>query len=203
MDLDFATLDARTRYFVMTQTIVPRPIAWVLSENENGSFNLAPFSYFNGIGSDPALFMISVGLKKDGSPKDTRANILTRKHFVVHASHREVLEPMNASSGAYDAEVSEVSELGLQTVPFDGFELPRLADARVAMGCTLYQNVELGKQALIIGEIHRVWIDDAVASRDERGRITVDPVKLDPLGRLGGSLYTSFGEVLTADRPKV
>ena len=58
-------------YFTMTQTVLPRPVAWILSENENESYNLAPFSYFNAVCSDPPLIMVSIGLQDDGRDKDT------------------------------------------------------------------------------------------------------------------------------------
>jgi len=61
-------------YKLMAQTIIPRPIAWVVTEDE-GVVNIAPFSYFIGLSSDPATVLISVGHKPDGSPKDTLANI--------------------------------------------------------------------------------------------------------------------------------
>jgi flavin reductase (DIM6/NTAB) family NADH-FMN oxidoreductase RutF len=65
-----------------------------LSENENGGFNLAPFSYFNAVSSDPPLLMLSVGKKPDGSPKDTRVNIEQRSRFVIHIAHRELVDPL-------------------------------------------------------------------------------------------------------------
>ena len=108
MQIDPATLSKRDGYFLMVSAIVPRPIAWVLSEHADGRLNLAPFSYFNGVSSDPPLVMLSIGSKRDGLPKDTRANILERKQFVVHIVHSALLEPMNLSSAEVGAEVSEV-----------------------------------------------------------------------------------------------
>ena len=74
MIIQFADLKPLQRYHMMTQTIIPRPIAWVLTENDNGSSNLAPFSYFTALCSDPALVVLSIGKKPDGSLKDTRHN---------------------------------------------------------------------------------------------------------------------------------
>ena len=68
-------LSPANAYFLMTQTIIPRPIAWVLSENETGTYNLAPFSYFNAVSSDPAVFMLSVGKNRTDQIK-TRIEIL-------------------------------------------------------------------------------------------------------------------------------
>ena len=84
MYLDLSQLSASQVYFTMTQTLIPRPIAWVLSDNGNDSLNLAPFSYFNAVSSDPPLIMLSVGFKPDGTHKDTAINIEQRKDFIVH-----------------------------------------------------------------------------------------------------------------------
>ena len=82
MHFDLSELSPNRVYYTMIQTLVPRPIAWVLTDNGNDSFNLAPFSYFNGVASDPPLLMISVGKKPDGTLKDTRTNIIERNEFV-------------------------------------------------------------------------------------------------------------------------
>jgi flavin reductase (DIM6/NTAB) family NADH-FMN oxidoreductase RutF len=81
MYVDFKPLSANEVYFSMIQAVVPRPIAWVLSENSNGSHNLAPFSYFNAVCSKPPLIMLSIGVRPDGTLKDTTANIAARRDF--------------------------------------------------------------------------------------------------------------------------
>jgi flavin reductase (DIM6/NTAB) family NADH-FMN oxidoreductase RutF len=144
MYFDFAEFSPNQAYFTMTQTLVPRPIAWVLTENAAGDYNLAPFSYFNAVCSDPPLVMLSIGRKPDGSPKDTRVNIEQRGHFVAHIAHREQAKPMTESSATLDYGDSELARLGLDTVPFQGFGLPRLADCRVAFACERYEIREIG-----------------------------------------------------------
>ena len=143
MYFDLAELSPNQAYFTMTQTIVPRPVAWVLSENTSGDFNLAPFSYFNAVCSDPPLVMLSIGRKPDGSPKDTRVNIEQRGHFVIHIAHREQAKPMTESSATLDYGDSEVARLGLQTVPFQGFTLPRLTGCRIFEVARPYQTEQL------------------------------------------------------------
>ena len=118
MYIDFSQLSANQIYGTMVQTVVPRPIAWVLSENPQEAYNLAPFSYFNAVCSDPPLLMISIGKKPDGSFKDTRVNIEQRKDFVVHIAHENMLDALNESSATLSAEVSEIELQGLITKPF-------------------------------------------------------------------------------------
>jgi flavin reductase (DIM6/NTAB) family NADH-FMN oxidoreductase RutF len=202
IDLDAAS--PAQAYFHMIQTLVPRPIAWVLSEHANGSYNLAPFSYFTAVCSEPPLLMLSIGRKPDGTPKDTLSNIVERGRFVVHIAHSGLLEPLNASSATLAAGDSEVTQLGLPTTDFAGFALPRLADCRVAYACERYDVQHIGKhkQALVFGQVRSVFIDDAVAREDPQGRIKVDNEQLDPLGRLGASEYLVRGKVVRRGRPQ-
>lgn len=203
MYLDFTQMMPADIYFAMTQTIVPRPIAWVLSENADGSLNLAPFSYFNAVNSDPPLLSLSVGSKPDGSLKDTRANILQRKRFVVHIAHTEMLEALNASAQILPASVSEIELLGLETVAFEGFELPRLKACRVAFACELHTEVPLGKEtySLLLGKIRALYADDSIATLNAKGRFKVDAAALQPLGRLGAGEYMQFGKVIKLQSP--
>jgi len=205
MIIDLSTLSPSRVYFTMIQTLIPRPIAWVLSDNGNeDNFNLAPFSYFNGVCSDPPLIMLSIGFKPDGSLKDTRKNIFERKEFVVHIAHRELAPKVTASSEAFAHGDSEIQRLGLETVPFGEHRLPRLKDCRVAYYCERYQMLDIGNepQAMILGLVKSVYIDDSVAVLDEKNRLTVDAKKIDPLSRLGGEDYGLFGETITIKRPK-
>ncbi|MET0093908.1 MAG: flavin reductase, partial [Sedimenticola sp.] len=75
MNIDLSEMPPGQVYFTMTQALIPRPIAWVLSENADGGHNLAPFSYFSAVSSEPPLVMLSIGRRPDGTPKDTAANI--------------------------------------------------------------------------------------------------------------------------------
>ena len=203
MYFDLAKLSPNQAYFTMTQTIVPRPVAWVLSENASGDFNLAPFSYFNAVCSDPPLVMLSIGRKPDGSPKDTRVNIEQRGHFVIHIAHREQAQPMTESSATLDYGDSEVARLGLQTVPFQGFTLPRLKDCRVAFACERYEIREIGnaKQTLLLGLVRAIYVDDAAVTTDAKGRTKIDAARIDPLGRLGGGEYSTMEGIVNVPRP--
>lgn len=203
MLIDFKQLNTAQKYFQVIQTLVPRPIAWILSEQANGKLNLAPFSYFSAICSDPALIMISVGKKSQGEEKDTRINIEQRGHFVVHIPSMDELESMNASAASLPSDVSEVEQLGLETIPFDGFPLPRLRNAKVAYGCEFYELHEMGnaKQSVIYGEVKQIYLNDSIVETMPSGRIKVDAVKLNPVARLGANEYAGLSEVIRLKRP--
>ncbi len=204
MNIELAGLSANQVYFTLTQALVPRPIAWVLSENPVGGYNLAPFSYFTAVCSDPPLILLSIGNKSEGRPKDTCVNIEARREFVVHIPHRAQMEQVNDSSATLPAEESEVERLGLELAPFDGFRLPRLAQCRLAMACELYEIQKIGAapQSLIFGRIKTLFVDDDVMVEDERGRSKIDASRLDPLSRLGAGEYLSFGSVMPLGRPR-
>ncbi|MDY0006079.1 MAG: flavin reductase family protein [Spongiibacteraceae bacterium] len=204
MLIDFSALSPSRIYFTMIQTLLPRPIAWVLSDSGAGRFNLAPFSYFNGVSSDPPLIMLSIGHKPDGDIKDTRRNIIERSHFVVHIPHRELAEAVTESSRVLAFGESELQRLALATVAFGDFPLPRLADCRIAYACECHQVIEVGDapQALVLGLVKAVYIDDRIATLSDSGRLQVDPLALDPLARLGGDDYGLLGGTVTIKRPR-
>jgi flavin reductase (DIM6/NTAB) family NADH-FMN oxidoreductase RutF len=204
MNIDLSRLSTSEVYSTMAQTLIPRPIAWVLSDNGDGHYNLAPFSYFSAVCSDPPLIMFSVGKKPDGSPKDTRVNIETRREFVLHIPSWDLLEPMNESAATLPAGVSEIDAQGLALTEFSGFRLPRLRDSRLAMACELYQIQEIGSapQALIFGRILNIYIEDGAVEKNAEGKLRIRPERLDPVGRLGGPNYTKLGRIMTLPRPK-
>jgi flavin reductase (DIM6/NTAB) family NADH-FMN oxidoreductase RutF len=204
MIIDFKTLTPNQCYGAMVQTIVPRPIAWVLSDNGDGSYNVAPFSFFTGICSDPPLLMLSIGKKDAVEEKDTRVNIRERSNFVVHIPSTRHLEQVNATSATLAHGQSEVDSAKLELTQIDDFALPRISGCDIAIACSLYRIDEVGRvpQAVIYGEIQSITINDALIVDHPKGHLQLDSLALDPLTRLGGSNYGGLGDVLTASRPK-
>ncbi len=208
MFIDFEKLSATQRYHAITQALIPRPIAWVLSDNGNNlGYNLAPFSFFTAICSDPPLLLMSCGKKTTGQEKgqfkDTARNIQQRRHFVVHIASSTHLDAVNRSAASLDHGVSEVETLQLPLAELEGFTLPRLADCAVAFGCELHRLDEIGNtpQAVIYGEIKTMYADDRVVLPGEADRLVLEAQSLDPLARLGGSDYAVLGELRSAQRP--
>ena len=196
LDIDPAQLDRRAAYKLMISLIVPRPIAWVSTISPGGSFNLAPFSYFNGISSHPPVVMIAVGARK-GERKDTWRNIEQTGEFVVHVVVPELVDAMVLSSGEFPPEVDEFKEAGVRPVPSTRVKPPRIAESPVSMECSLEKIVEVAGSGLILGRVVLYHIREDLMVEG-----SVDPRRLKPVARLGEDYYSHLGEVFRRARPK-
>ena len=204
MNLNFSEFSANQRYHLMTQTIIPRPIAWVLTDSSNGEFNLAPFSYFTAVSSAPPILMISVGNKPNGDKKDTLVNVVNNKKMVIHIASEQDASLVTQTAESLPHGESELTSSGLKTVAFDNFTLPRLAQCDIAYGCELYEIKELGDvpKNLIFAEVKQIYINDSVINIDENKRIKVHADKVNPLARLGGGEYATINKTFSLARPK-
>ena len=204
MIIDFAQHNTASRYHLMTQTVIPRPIAWALTQNANNTFNLAPFSYFNAVCSRPPLLMIAVDKKPSGENKDTTQNLNIGDPCVIHIPSASHAKEVTSTAATLDYGMSEVDKLGLQLVDQEGFCLPRLAQCKLAYMCQVYDTKAIGDgpQNLIFLEAKQLYAEDEIVSLDEKGRHIIDPLKVDPLARLGASQYSSIAGVMSLVRPK-
>jgi flavin reductase (DIM6/NTAB) family NADH-FMN oxidoreductase RutF len=202
MTIDPAKHDPRNIYRLMIGTIVPRPIAFVSTISEAGVLNLAPFSFFTGVSPNPPVVCFSPTRRGDGTKKDTLLNIEATREFVVNIVTEAIAGPMNACSAEFPPEVDEFSASGLTPVPSEVVKPPRVKESPVSMECRLIQVVELGQLPLsgnlVIGEIVRFHVDDAIVS-DFR----IDPDKLLAVGRMGGIAYTRTRDRFNMERPVV
>jgi flavin reductase (DIM6/NTAB) family NADH-FMN oxidoreductase RutF len=202
MIIDLGKLGSGDTHGLMAQAIIPRPIAWVLSDNGNGTWNFAPFSFFTGVCSDPPLVMISVGRRPYGAKKDTWVNIEERSDFVIHLADTAHGQEVSNSSTSIPHGESELDLVGMATEPVEGERLPRVIGPKVAMFCTRHAIHEVGNkpQGLILGEIHRIWLDDDVVQATDDS-IQIDAAKLEPLSRLGGIQYADLGQIREIAKP--
>ncbi|KJY79192.1 protein/domain typically associated with flavoprotein oxygenase, DIM6/NTAB family protein [Vibrio coralliilyticus] len=203
MNIDASTLAPTQIYHLMTQTVIPRPIAWVLTESGEADYNLAPFSYFTPVSSNPPLLMFSVGKKPTGEIKDTTRNVLETGRMVVHIANADLAEQVTQTSATLPHGESEVALAGLELIDFEGFELPRIKDCPIAFGCKLFEVKEIGEtpQSLIFAQIEDIYIAPEVIG-DNQERLVVDALKVNPLSRLGGSQYANLDQTFTVARPK-
>jgi flavin reductase (DIM6/NTAB) family NADH-FMN oxidoreductase RutF len=199
MRIDPVELSPRAAYSLLISTIVPRPIAWVSTLSREGVPNLAPFSFFSGVTADPPTLALAVGRRR-GEPKDTASNIEARGEFVVNVVTRDLARRMVLTSADFPPEANEFEEVGLTPIPSERVAPPRVEESPVQMECRLERMVPIGRTetSLVIGEVLLFHIDDSVWNGTD-----VDVAKLRPVGRLGGSLYTSVAETWSMARPRI
>lgn len=197
--IDFSSMDSTQRYFFLISTVVPRPIAWISTCNEKGETNLAPFSFFQGVDANPPTIMVSLfRTKNSGDPKDTLTNIEQTEQFVVNLVPERLAEPMIATSAEFPAGTSEFDEANMTPVPSSLVKPPRVDESPVNLECRVRATVPLGSCVVVFGEILLAHVDEDLL--DERG--VIDPDRLRPLSRLGGSLYETYGGSVRIARPK-
>jgi len=117
MHIDPSQQTPANNYKLLTNLIIPRPIAWVSSMNDSGVINLAPFSFFNAVGSEPVYVVMSIGHRDSGAPKDTARNIEAKGEFVVNMVTEDLLGAMNISAADFPPDQSELVAAELQTAP--------------------------------------------------------------------------------------
>ncbi len=189
MLFDFDKLSAQDRYKLLISTIVPRPIAWVVSQNLAGALNAAPFSFFNVFSGDPPVVVIGIGGRKPGDLKDTGNNIRETGEFVVNLVSDEAAEQMNITAIEFPSQVNEITEAKLTTLPSTKIKPPRLAESPVALECERMMIIELNvDRALVLGRVLAMHVrDDCVL---DAARCYIDTPRLGLIGRMhGGGWY--------------
>ena len=185
MLLDFTQLAPRDAYAWMIGTILPRPIAWVSTISVEGKTNLAPFSFFQGVTSNPPTLMFVPVNTRDGAKKDTVRNIEQVAEFVVNLVPFALAEKMNATSATLPYGESEFEKFGIASQPSERIRPPRVAAAPVAFECALDRIVNIGDGPLaahvVFGRILLAHVSDAVLDAE---RASSSPAR----GRSAGGL---------------
>ena len=182
--------------------IAPRPIGWISTISRDGIVNLAPYSYFNGVSTDPPMVMFAAGPARSGGLKDSVVNSQETGEFVVNIVTWDLREQMNLSSASVPPEVDEMALAGLETAPSRLVAPPRVAASPMHLECRYHQTVELpadasgGANVVVIGHVVGVHISDDVLSGG-----MVDAAKLRLLARLGYNDYTTVDTVFAMERP--
>lgn len=196
MDIDFTQLDSYARYKLMASLIVPRPIALVTTLGADGTVNAAPFSMFNMLGEDPPIVMLSINRLTDGQLKDTAANILARREFVVHITDEPMAARMHACGDRLPPHESELVHAGLTPTPSRAVAPPRIAEAPVAFECVLHETMETPSRYVFIGRV--LWLSAREGLIDaDRWRVRLQDYH--PVGRFGASFYVTTRDRFAVD----
>ena len=183
--------------------VVPRPIGWISSQDRNGVVNLAPYSFFNGVATEPPTVMFSSnGVHSEGSYKDSVKNVRDTGEFVCNLATWETREAMNTTSAMVARSVDEFELSGLTPVPSELVKPPRVKESPVHLECTYLQTVELPcdkpeqSNLVVFGQVIGIHIDDSIISD---GMIDMNVFK--PIARLGYFDYSVVDNVFTMRRP--
>jgi flavin reductase (DIM6/NTAB) family NADH-FMN oxidoreductase RutF len=195
MELDPAALSTADRYKLLIGCIVPRPIAVVSTISPDGRPNLAPFSFFNGVSSDPMTLLFCPVNKADGSMKDTLRNTLEpldggTGEFVVNVATETYAARMAAAAEPLPYGESEFAFAGLTPVPSTRVRPARVKESPVAFECHTLRIIRLNPGVpaggnIVIGQVIHVHIADGVVNE----RLRTDPAMLSAVGRMGGLGY--------------
>jgi flavin reductase (DIM6/NTAB) family NADH-FMN oxidoreductase RutF len=202
MKIDPNDLSLQDSSHLLTDTVVPRPIAWVSTIDEDGVYNLAPFSAYTMISYLPMVIGFSIASYRGGQKKDTLRNIELTKEFVINVVTEELADAMNITAAPYPREVSEFEKARVTPIKADIVNAPMVAESPIKMECQLVQTMEFGKisiiNTLIIGSVLRVHIADEYWNKATKH---IEGLKL--IGRLGGDgdVYCRTRDTFQMKRP--
>ena len=183
--------------------IVPRPIGWVSSLSADGVFNLAPYSFFNGVAAAPPMVMFASNGRQPHGPKDSVTNIETTGEFVCNLVSEGLSDQMNATSASDSSDTDEFDLAGLETEPSELVKPPRVKASPIHLECTFHGTMELptddpkSRNVICIGRVIGIHIRDEVL---KNGIIDIESIR--PIARLGYRDYTVIEKAISIIRPK-
>ncbi len=201
MQLNVKDFDDSVLYKILTSIIIPRPIGWISTIDANNINNLAPFSYFNMVSSNPPCVMFSTRID-DNKNKDTLNNILYNSEFVVNMVSKDIVEQMNTTSNAVAPEIDEFHLANLTPIPSTYVKPMSVKESKIHLECVkihhyfIKDDNENETACVIIGKIKIIHIDDSIIL--DNYRIDID--KYNPISRLSGSNYSEIGNIFSIKR---
>ena len=201
MEFNCQQTDETLLYKLLTGTIIPRPIGWVSTIDNKGINNLAPFSYFNMVSSNPPCVMFSTR-RDNNKNKDTLNNVLQTKEFVINLVTLDNVEQMNATAAFVNATIDEFKLANLTAIDSVSVKPKRVKESPVHFECEMIHHYFIkdnnGNETacVVIGQIKNIHIDDSILM--ENNRIDLDKYK--PVARLAGSNYGTIGEIFSIKR---
>lgn len=188
-------------YQLLTNGVVPRPIAWVSTMSKDGTANLAPYSFFSVASVNPPVLTVTAVPARNKLIKDTLQNVMDTGEAVVHVVTEEFADSMNSSCAGLPADTSEFDMFEIETVASQLVAPPSIAGSKVRYECKLREVVEVtptpGGGMLIMLDVLGVFVDDTVSEGNK-----INPAKINVLGKLGGNDYSDTSVKAVLDRPE-
>ena len=206
LSIDPAEHQQREIYKLMTGIIVPRPIALVSTVDAEGNANLAPFSFFAGVGSAPPTVLFCPVLRAGGGAhggerKDTLRNVEATHEFVINVVSESISTQANDTAAEVGPEVDEFKLSGLTAVASEVVKAPRVAESPAQMECRLLQVIYTGDKpasgVIVLGEVVRFHVREALFEN-----FRVDAAGLDAVGRMAGNTWVRTRDRMELVRPK-
>jgi flavin reductase (DIM6/NTAB) family NADH-FMN oxidoreductase RutF len=200
-----AECQQRQIYKLMTGIIVPRPVALVSTVSRDGMANLAPYSFFCGVGSAPPTVLFCPALRPADTPeagqrKDTLRNVEETGEFVINVVSEEIAVAANASAAEVPFDVDEFALSGLTPIASEAVRPPRVAQSPAQMECKLLQVIYTGHApasgVIVLGEVVRFHLRE-----DLFEDFRVDPAALDAVGRMAGNTWVRTRDRIELLRP--
>ena len=174
---------------MLSSLIVPRPVAMITTADEDGTVNVAPYSYYMPVTGSPPLLAITMGGRRESapSPKDTWRNTLRTGELVVNVTTDSMRHKIEMAAMEFPAETSELDVLGWHTIPSVKVGHPSLAESPAHLECRVHQVVDLGDPGVAYSTVHVVFAEVVCITMDESicgPDLRVDPQVLAPVGRM-------------------
>jgi flavin reductase (DIM6/NTAB) family NADH-FMN oxidoreductase RutF len=203
MEINPETLPHQSIYKILTGSVVPRPIGWISSIDLQGRPNLAPFSFFNVVCSNPPTVLFCPLIRGiDGNKKDTLNNVRATNEFVVNIVTESLLPAMNASSVEALPGFNEFEFAGLTLSSSVAVKPPRVAESPIHFECKVREIIDIndapGGGSIVIGTIVHFHVDESVLLGQDKINLTA----LQPVGRLAGGAYSRVNDIIELERPK-
>lgn len=187
---------SRDSYKLLSGLVVPRPIGWIGTRRDDGTNNLAPFSFFNVVSVMPPTVMFSAGQHPD-RPKDSVTFAERTGEFTVNIVSEEVAEAMSITSGSFEAHHDEFKIAGLEAVAGTKVSAPLVAESPANLECVVSEILDIGgRTRVVIGEVVVLHVREDVL---DGTRIDLDALRA--VGRLAGNSYVRIVDRFELTRP--
>nr|WP_239740732.1 flavin reductase family protein [Mammaliicoccus sp. P-M59] len=199
-EIRLEVLSQKENYKLLIGSIIPRPIALVTTESDDNVLNIAPFSFFNVVSSDPPILSIAVQ-RVNGEMKDTARNIIQNKEAVVHIVDTDNVRDANQTAAMLSHEESELERTNFETVDSVEVSVKGLKQSKVRFEAVLYDDIVIEKDGqpisdLLLVEVKYYHFDERIY---DDGYINKE--KLNAVSRLAGNDYAEIGHTFTIERP--
>lgn len=198
--LDPKDLTQRENYKLLIGSIIPRPVAVVSTQSADGIVNIAPFSFFNIVSSEPVILSLAIQ-RKEGELKDTARNLLATKEAVVHILDQTNVQEANKTAALLPADQSELTVSGFTTTVSKTIAVPGLNEASVRLETILHQHVPIKKDQQITADLLLLEVVGYQVAEDVYQDGKIDPRALQAVSRLAGNSYATIGEIFDIKRP--